>query len=114
MKFVKFEEIIAWKKAGELAYLIYEYFRDCNDYGFKNQVQRAGVSIMNNIAEGYERLGNKEFKNFLSIAKGSSGEVRSMFYLALKLGYINKQKFNTLNTKVIELSKTISGLIKIL
>ena len=76
--FNRFEEIIVWQKARELASEIYKCLRECRDYSFKDQLQRALVSIMNNIAEGFERKGNKEFKRFLFIAKGSSAEVRSM------------------------------------
>ena len=76
--FNRFEEIIVWQKARELTGLIYVNLRDCRDYAFRDQLQRASVSIMNNIAEGFERKGNKEFKRFLFIAKGSSAEVRSM------------------------------------
>ena len=77
MKIEKFEDIIAWRKAGELTANAYCDFRNIRDFGFKDQIQRASVSIMNNIAEGFERNTNKEFKNFLFIAKGSCGEVRS-------------------------------------
>ena len=80
-----FEDIIAWKKAKELNLLIYRNFRNRRDFSFRDQIQRASVSIMNNIAEGFERGGNKEFKNFLFIAKGSCAEVRSMLILALDL-----------------------------
>ncbi len=76
--FNRFEEIIVWQKARELTGLIYVNLRDFRDYAFRDQLQRASVSIMNNIAEGFERKGNKEFKRFLFIAKGSSAEVRSM------------------------------------
>ena len=69
---------------------------------------------MNNIAEGFERMSDKEFKRFLFIAKGSCGEFRSMLYLALKLSYINKDQFNFLNQESTEISKMISGLIKVL
>ena len=69
---------------------------------------------MNNNAEGFERMGNKEFKKFLYIAKGSCGEVRSMLYLAEKLDYINKKQFDLLTAQTIEISKMLSGLIKTL
>lgn len=111
-KIQKFEDIIAWQKSRELTLLIYNSFKDCRDYSFRDQIQRATVSIMNNVAEGYERMGDKEFRKFLYIAKGSSGEVRSMLYLALDLGYINKERFEALYTKSIEITKIISGFIK--
>lgn len=78
MKIVRFEDIIAWQKAKELTRIIYRLFKPNRDFGFRDQIQRASVSIMNNIAEGYERKGNKEFRNFLYIAKGSCAEVRSI------------------------------------
>ena len=114
MKIERFEDIVAWRKAGGLSYNVYEEFKSSCDCGFKDQIQRASVSIMNNIAEGFERRSNKEFKNFLFIAKGSSGEVRSMLYLALKLKYISGDSFNKLYDSSVEISKLISGLIKTL
>lgn len=83
MKINRFEEIIVWKKSRDLTKDIYRSFKDNRDYSFRDQIQRASVSVMNNIAEGFERKGNKEFKQFLFIAKGSSGELRSMLYTAL-------------------------------
>ena len=74
MKINKFEEIISWQKSKELTLKIYKLFKDTNDFGFKNQIQRSAVSIMNNIAEGFERKSNDEFKYFLFVAKGSSAE----------------------------------------
>ncbi len=114
MKINRFEDIIAWQKSGELTVLVYNNFKNLNDYAFKNQIQRASVSIMNNVAEGFERNTNKEFKNFLYIAKGSCGEVRSMLYLALKFKYISKLNFNELYNKSLEISKLLSGFIKTL
>jgi four helix bundle protein len=73
-----FEDIIAWQKAKDVTSKIYAQFRLNRDYGFKDQIQRASVSVMNNIAEGFERKSNAEFRQFLYIAKGSCGEVRSM------------------------------------
>ncbi|AKM82268.1 MAG: S23 ribosomal protein [Berkelbacteria bacterium GW2011_GWE1_39_12] len=92
MKIEKFEDIIAWQKAKELTLLSYRNFSCIKDYSFKDQINRASVSVMNNIAEGYERMGDKEFKKFLYISKGSCGEVRSMLYLALELKYIDKKR----------------------
>ncbi len=114
MKIEKFENIISWQKAEILTIEIYKEFRDCKDFGFRDQIQRASVSIMNNIAEGFERKGDKEFKYFLFIAKGSCGEVKSMLYLTNKLGYINKEKNEKLQNLSIEISKLLSGLIKTL
>lgn len=112
MKIEKFEDILAWKKAGKLTTEIYKEFKLTKDFGFKDQIQRASVSIMNNIAEGFERKGDKEFKKFLFIAKGSCGELRSMLYLALKLGYLNKALFNKFHKESSEISKMLSGFIK--
>ncbi len=114
MKIERFEDIIAWQKAGELALLVYKTFKDNRDFGFRDQIQRASVSIMNNIAEGFERRGDKEFEHFLFIAKGSCGEVRSMVYLALELKYISKQEFEKLSDLSVEISKILSGFIKTL
>ena len=78
----KFEELIAWQRSKNLCISVYKEFSISKDFGFNNQIQRASVSIMNNIAEGFERRSNKEFRHFLYIAKGSCGEVRSMLHLA--------------------------------
>ncbi|OGH71476.1 four helix bundle protein [Candidatus Uhrbacteria bacterium RIFCSPHIGHO2_12_FULL_47_11] len=114
MKINKFEDIIAWQKAKKLTVEIYKSFGDCRDFGFKDQIQRASVSIMNNIAEGFERLGDKELKKFLFIAKGSCAEVRSMLYLAFDLNYLSKEKTRQYYDLSLEISKMISGLIKTL
>ncbi len=114
MKIESFEEIIAWQKARKLNLLIYKTFNTCRDFSFKSQIERASVSIMNNIAEGFERQTNKEFKNFLFIAKGSCGEVRSMISLSLDLNYINQAEFENIYEKCNEISKILSGLIKTL
>lgn len=90
MTIEKFEDILSWQKSKNLAVFVYKTLDGNKDYGFKDQMQRAAVSISNNIAEGYERKSNKEFKQFLYVAKGSCGEVRSMAYVGLELGYINK------------------------
>ena len=114
MKFDRFEDIITWQKSKDLCKEIYLLFEKSNDYSFKDQIQRASVSIMNNIAEGYERHTNNEFKHFLYISKGSCGEVRSMLTLALELDKINKADFDKLYKQSEEISKMLSGLIKTL
>lgn len=114
MKIEKFEDIISWQKAKEATLIVYDCFSGCRDFSLRDQIQRAAVSVMNNIAEGFERKSNKEFKQFLFIAKGSSGEVRSMLYLALERKYINKSRFDDLYQRSIEISKLLSGLIKTL
>ena len=114
MKIDRFEDIIAWQKAKELTNVIYRLFQSNRDYGFRDQIQRASVSIMNNIAEGFERKGNKEFKNFLYISKGSCGEVRSMIYLACELNYLTIAVRDNLLNRAEEVSRLLSGFIKTL
>lgn len=112
MTFVKFEDIIAWQKAQDLCVEIYLVFQNSNDFGFKNQIQRASVSISNNIAEGFDRMGDKEFVWFLYIALGSCSEVKSMLYLSNKLNYLSKDQSEELINKSNEVGKIIRGLIK--
>ena len=113
-KIEKFEDILAWQEARTLVKLIYVEFRSCRDFGFKDQIQRAVISIMNNIAEGYERKGNKEFAKFLYISKGSCAEVRSMVYVALDLNYIDENKSQELQDKADKISRMLSNLIRAL
>ena len=114
MKIEKFEDILTWQKAKSLSVDIYKHFSTHKDYGFRDQIQRASVSIMNNIAEGFERRGDKELSHFLFIAKGSCGEVRSMLYLALDLKYITEKDFEKMYNECMEISKMLSGFIKTL
>lgn len=111
MKIEKFEDIIVWQESRVIVSDIYSTFSSCRDFGFRDQIQRAAVSIMNNIAEGFERKGDREFKRFLFIAKGSCGEVRSMLYLSLDLGYINQAKFDILSEKADCISRKIAVFI---
>jgi four helix bundle protein len=112
MKIEKFEDIMSWQKSKLLTADIYKTFSNLKDFGFKNQIERASVSVMNNIAEGYERKSNKDFVKFLFIAKGSCGEVRSLLNLALELKYINKINHRELSENAVQISKLLSGLIK--
>ncbi|HOE38385.1 MAG TPA: four helix bundle protein [Bacteroidales bacterium] len=114
MKFNRFEEIMAWQKAKDLTVRVYSLFKESKDFEFKNQIQSASISVMNNIAEGFERKSNNEFKHFLFIAKGSCGEIRSMLYLAKDLNKISDDDFKLLFAMSEEVSKMLSGLIKCL
>ena len=114
MRIERFEDIRAWQKAKELSVAIYRLFEHSKDFGFKDQIQRASVSVMNNIAEGFERRGNKEFAYFLYVAKGSCGELRSVLILAKELGKINDSDFELLFKQAEEISKMNSGFIKTL
>ena len=114
MKFDRFEDIVGWQKSKALTIDIYKQFDRCKDFSFRDQIWRASVPIMNNIAEGYERQSNAEFKRFLFIAKGSAAEVRSMLILAKELEYISVDKCDELLIKSEEIAKILSGLIKTL
>jgi four helix bundle protein len=109
----RFEDLIAWQKAKELAKAIYsvtEQGRFAKDYSLCSQIQRAGVSVMSNISEGFERDSRKEFHRFLTIAKASCAEVRSLLYIALEIGYLNQAEFDKLMVQAQEVSKVIGGL----
>lgn len=83
-----FEDLEIWKMAREVIYLIYKDFGCCKDFTFKNQITSAGISIMNNISEGYCRNSDTEFRHFLNISKGSLGEVKNMYYIAEDQKYV--------------------------
>ena len=113
----KFEDLEAWKISREVAKDIYRISKTdkfCRDFGLCNQIQRAAVSVVSNIAEGFERDGNKEFINFLSIAKDSLGEVRAQLYVALDQDYIAENEFNLICGKVVQNGRVIAGLINYL
>lgn len=113
----RFEDIEGWKIARDLTRDIYSISAAGNfarDFGLCDQIRRASVSVMSNIAEGFERDGNKEFCNFLSIAKGSVAEVRSQLYVALDRGYISEKEFNTVYSKADENGRVIAGLMRYL
>lgn len=114
MKINKFEDIKAWREAGKLSIQIYQLTtkgRLFKDFGLKDQICRAAISVMNNIAEGFERQGNKEFCKFLYYAKGSVGEVRSVLYVIFKLGYISNREFQEAYEQSILVSKLISKFV---
>ena len=113
----RFEHIVAWQKARTLTKEIYaaskagEFARDS---GVRDQIQRASVSTMSNIAEGFERAGDNEFIQFLSHAKGSCGEVRSQLYVALDQDYVAPPAFDLLSGQATEVSRLIAGFMSYL
>jgi len=112
-----FEDIQAWQKARVLSQTIFMHTSDglfLKDYSLKDQINRASGSIMDNIAEGFERGGNKEFIQYLSYAKGSAGEVRSQLYRALDRNYISSDDHSSLTQQILEISKMISRLMSYL
>ena len=109
-----FQEINSWQKARELSIQIYKEFSNLKDFGFRDQITRASVSIMNNIAEGYGRSNNKEFLRFLSYSKASTIEVQSMLILSQDLSYLTSEKFNQLYNLSEETLNLIGGFINYL
>ena len=107
-----FEDLQIWKDGIDLTVKTYSVLNSCKDYGFKDQIQRAAVSIPSNISEGYERHTNKELINFLYIAKGSCGEYRTQLKIAYLLHYINHSHFINLNQFAKTLSSKIYSFIK--
>jgi len=112
MKIKRFEDIIAWQKARELTLEVYRTFSKNKDFGSRDQILRSMISVSNNIAAGFERMGTKEFKKFLFISKGSCAELRSMLDIALDLKYISRERHRGLYSNALEISKILSGLIK--
>jgi len=112
-KVQRFEDLIAWQKARRLTRQVYEFTRRgswARDFGLSGQIQRASVSIMSNIAEGFERNRHAEFHQFLSVAKSSCAEVRSQLYVALDVGYLNLSEFEALLAQAEEVGRIIGGL----
>jgi len=112
-KIERFEDLIAWQKARELTRRIYAA-TDCGsfskDWGLRDQIRRASVSVMSNVAEGFDRAGRPEFRQFLVIAKGSCAEVRAQLYVALDAGYLHKGQFEELYVLAEETGRIINGL----
>jgi four helix bundle protein len=112
-KIEKFEDMIAWQKARELASDVYKATRNgafARDFGLTSQIQRAAVSIVSNIAEGFERGGRGEFHQFLSTAKASCAELRTQLYVALDVGYLTKSEFDKLMIQGAEVARVVGGL----
>ena len=106
----KFEELKVWQEARMLVKATYLIFKPCKDYAFRDQIQRAAISFMNNISEGFERKTKIDFAHFLDLAKASSGEVRSMLYAAEDLQYISSSDAIALREHSSQLSRSIGSL----
>lgn len=113
----KFEDILGWQSGREVCKLVYQLTRTSpfsRDFGLRDQMQRAAVSIMSNIAEGFESQNNRSFIRYLFIAKGSAAEVRAQAYIALDQNYITRQDFDTLYALTDQTSRRIRGFINYL
>jgi four helix bundle protein len=109
-----FEDLAIWRMARELTNSIYGDFRKCNDFAFRDQITKAGISIMNNISEGFCRSGDAEFRQFLNISKGSAGEIKNMYYIAEDQDYIVSETALLRRDKSQQLINSISSLMKYL
>jgi four helix bundle protein len=106
-----FEDLLVWKRACQLAVHIFELLRGCGEYALREQMQRAGVSVASNIAEGCER-GDKDFVRFLRMARGSAAELRTQCYIASKIGVLKPDEMNFLVGELKEISKMLTGLAR--
>ncbi|MGJ8649232.1 MAG: four helix bundle protein [Opitutaceae bacterium] len=113
-KLKDFVEMKVWQDAQNLAAKVYTDFEHTQDFSFTNQIKRAAISISNNIAEGSERSTSTEFSRFLDIAKGSTGEVRSMYLLAVRLKHISEDIAQLRTEDCVEISKQLAGFAKYL
>jgi four helix bundle protein len=116
-KIEKFEDILGWQSGREVCRLVYQLTKIgsfSRDYGLRDQMRRAAVSIISNIAEGYESQNNRTFIRYLFIAKGSAAEIRAQAYVALDHGYITQENFDTLYQLTDQTSRRIRGLISYL
>jgi len=117
MKINKFEDLKIWQLALKITKEIYDITAKkefSKDFSLRDQIRRAIVSVSSNIVEGFEKNNNNEFIRFLKIAKGSTGEVRNQFYIALAINYITKNEFDNLNEKLVDLANQIGKLISYL
>lgn len=113
----RFDDLEAWQKARELTNAVYSCSGKgafAKDFGLRDQIRRTAVSIMSNIAEGFERGGSGEFVQFLSIAKGSAGEVEAQLYVALDQGYIDQEQFDSIKAVALSTKRLIAGFMNYL
>lgn len=111
---MRFEDMEVWQRAARLSADLYTTMRNCRDFGFRDQITKSGLSVASNIAEGCERNSDKDFARFLSIAKGSSGELRTQVYIGLEAGYIDPELGKRWIRECREISRMLHGFIKTL
>ena len=109
---MKCENLEVWKRSSNLSVNIYNYFKDLKDFSFKDQITRSSLSIPSNIAEGFERISDKETIRFIDISKGSIAELKTQIYIGIKIGYIHKERGLSWIDELNEISKMLSSLIK--
>lgn len=109
---MNFEKLDVWKKSLVLSSSLYKAFANNNDYGFRDQITRSGLSIPSNIAEGMERETNPDKIRFLVIARGSCAELRTQLYIAQEIGYLSSSKAQPWIAESYEISRMITGLVK--
>ena len=108
----RFEDLDVWRRSSRLCVEIYKGLATCKDFGFKDQITRACLSIPSNIAEGFERGSDKDSNKFFYYAKGSSGELRTQIYIGIEIGYITKETGMSWKNEAEHISKMLSALIK--
>jgi four helix bundle protein len=108
---MKFEDMGIWKRSARLSAELYKHFSGCNDFGFRDQITRSGLSVPSNIAEGTERGSKKDFIRFLQYAKGSCGELRTQVYIGMDIGYIAKDQGKLWVNETRELSAMLVAFI---
>ena len=108
------ENLYIWQLSRNIVYDIYNLMKDCKDYGFKDQIQRAAISIMNNIAEGFDSGSDKKFISYLNISRGSCSEVNSMLYLCEDFKYCSENERLSMQSRTKQISVGIARLIKYL
>jgi len=111
---MRFEDMDFWKRSSRLSVDIYRHLADLKDFGFKDQITRAGLSIPSNIAEGFGRDTDKDKRNFLNYAKGSCSELRAQTYIGIEIGYISSAAGKKWIKETEELSSMLTGLMKYL
>ena len=110
MAYQSFEDLEVWQRGCRLSLAIFEAFENCKRFTLRDQIERAGLSIPSNIAEGAERGSNKDFAHFLNFSKGSCGELRTQLYIARRLNELEKGSFDSLIRESREISAMLQGL----
>ncbi len=114
MKIERFEDIESWKEARLLVKEVYQALVHCRDHGFTGQIQRAAISVMSNIAEGFDRGSNREFIQFLVISRGSVSEVRSLLYAGSDIGYLDEPSLHKLLSRCNKITNLLDGFLRFL